>query len=68
MKFIEINLQGVFLIEIEKIEDERGFFARTWDKKVFEERGLDSKIMQCSVSFSTKKGTIRGMHYQIEPF
>ena len=68
MIFIETKLSGAYVIEIEKSEDERGFFARTWDKKVFEEKGLDSKILQSSISFNKKRGTLRGMHYQIEPY
>ena len=44
----ELKFQGVFLIEIEKITDERGFFARTWDKKIFNENGLNSNLIQCN--------------------
>jgi len=68
MIFSETTLSGAYIIEIEKIEDERGFFARTWDQKAFEEKMLDSKILQSSISFNTKSGTLRGMHYQIEPY
>ena len=68
MIFTEVNLKGVYLIEIEKIEDERGFFARSWDQKKFEEYGLNSKLVQCNISFNKKKGTIRGMHYQELPY
>jgi dTDP-4-dehydrorhamnose 3,5-epimerase len=68
MIFSETSLTGAYVIEIEKIEDERGFFARTMDIKKNEEIGLDSNIIQSSISFNIKKGTIRGMHYQIEPY
>jgi len=68
MIFTETKLYGAYIIEIEKIEDERGFFARTWDKKIFEDVGLDSKILQSSISFNKKRGTLRGMHYQIDPY
>jgi dTDP-4-dehydrorhamnose 3,5-epimerase len=64
----ETKLLGAYVIEIEKIEDERGFFARTGDNKIFEDVGIKSKILQSSISFNNKKGTLRGMHYQIEPF
>jgi len=68
MIFTETKLKGAFIIEIEKLEDERGFFARSWDQKIFDEHGLSSKLVQCSVSFSKKKGTLRGLHYQIAPY
>ena len=67
LKFNELSLKGAFLIEFDKMEDERGFFARTWDKKKFESNGLKSNVVQCNISFSKKKGTIRGMHYQKFP-
>lgn len=68
MIFSETKFKGAFIIELEKQEDERGFFARTWDKKKFEEHGLNSKLTQCNVSFNKKRGTLRGMHYQISPY
>ena len=68
MKITETKLKGSFIIEPEKLIDERGFFARTWDKKIFEELGLNPKIIQCNVSFNKVKGTIRGMHYQADPY
>jgi len=66
--FTETSLKGAYVIDIEKIEDNRGFFARTWEQKKFEEMGLISKIIECSISFNLKKGTVRGMHYQIESY
>lgn len=68
MIFTETKLSGVYVIEIEKIEDERGFFARTFDKDEFSKIGLDSKFVQSSISLNKKKGTIRGMHYQLKPY
>jgi|TARA_Y100001949_G_scaffold157336_1_gene146814 dTDP-4-dehydrorhamnose 3,5-epimerase len=68
MKFTKTDFDGVYLIEIEKSEDERGFFARTFDSKIFEEKGLIFQFIQSSISNNIKKGTIRGMHYQIEPY
>src|SRR5438309_1558662 len=68
MIFTETKLKGSFIIELEKDEDERGFFARSWDKKIFEEHGLNSKLVQCNISFNKKKGTLRGLHYQIPPY
>lgn len=68
MIFNKTEFNGVFIIEIEKQIDERGFFARTWDKKKFEEYNLNSKLVQCNVSFNKKKGVLRGMHYQIAPY
>lgn len=68
MIFSETKLSGAYVIEIEKIEDERGFFARTWDKREFSKKKLDSEFVQSSVSLNKKKGTIRGMHYQIKPY
>jgi dTDP-4-dehydrorhamnose 3,5-epimerase len=67
MKFIETKLKGTFIIEPEKLEDERGFFARTFCEKEFEEHGLDFKVVQCNISFNRKEGTLRGMHYQVFP-
>ena len=68
MKFTNMKLDGVYAIDIEKVEDERGFFARTWDKDIFTELGLDSEIVQCDISYNKKKGTLRGLHYQREPY
>lgn len=68
MIFIETKLQGAFVIEPEKHEDDRGFFARTFCKREFEARGLVSHVAQCSISFNKRKGTLRGMHSQVAPF
>jgi len=56
------------MVEIEPIPDERGFFARTWSAQDFKLQGLNPNLAHCSISFNTRRGTLRGMHYQEEPF
>ena len=68
MKFVETELKGAFIVEPDHLEDERGFFARTWCRKEFEQHGLNSNVVQCNISFNRNKGTLRGMHYQASPF
>lgn len=68
MVFTETKLKGAFIIDLEPIQDERGFFARTWCKKEFEAHGLNPNLVQCNTSFNRKKGTLRGMHYQTAPY
>lgn len=68
MIFIETKLKDSYIIELEKITDERGFFARSWCQKEFEKYGLNSNLVQCNISYNKTKGTLRGMHYQIEPY
>ena len=68
MIFTETSLKGAFIIKIEKLLDERGFFARTFEKKQLREYGLDTQLLECNISFNKLKGTIRGMHYQIKPY
>ncbi|MGH9437794.1 MAG: dTDP-4-dehydrorhamnose 3,5-epimerase [Terriglobia bacterium] len=67
MTFTETKLKGAFIIEPELHEDERGFFARTFCQREFEAHGLNPRIVQCSVSFNKKRGTLRGIHYQAPP-
>ncbi len=67
MIFTPLSLSGAYLIDPERLEDDRGFFARTWCKEEFRRRGLNAKLVQCSVSFNRRKGTLRGMHYQAAP-
>jgi dTDP-4-dehydrorhamnose 3,5-epimerase len=67
MKFTETRLKGAYIIEIEPIEDERGFFARSWCKQEFEAHGLNPEIVQSRISFNKRKGTLRDMHYQASP-
>ena len=68
MIFHETGLKGAFVIEIEKLKDHRGFFARGWCQKEFEAHNLISIIRQANVSHNKTKGTLRGMHYQISPY
>ena len=68
MLFRETKLPGAFVIDLQKHEDERGFFARSWCRKEFEAHGLDPRTVQCNVSFNKVKGTLRGMHYQVAPY
>jgi len=67
MIFKETELKGAFIVEMELIRDNRGFFARAWCQKEFEAHGLISGFVQNNITFSPKKGTLRGLHYQIAP-
>jgi dTDP-4-dehydrorhamnose 3,5-epimerase len=67
MKFIKTELVGACIIDIERLEDERGFFARSWCEREFRDHGLNPGLAQCSISFNRQRGTLRGMHYQIAP-
>ena len=68
MIFTETKLNGVYIIEPEKLEDDRGFFARSFDSEIFKERGLNPNVRQCNMSYNKKMGTLRGMHFQLPPF
>jgi dTDP-4-dehydrorhamnose 3,5-epimerase len=67
MRFQETKLGGAYVIESERHEDERGFFARVWCVQEFAKHGLTAPPVQASVSFNRKKGTLRGLHYQVPP-
>lgn len=67
MIFTPTALAGVWIIDPEPIADERGMFARTWCAREFAEHGLNAQIAQCNVSFNHRRGTVRGMHYQLAP-
>ena len=67
MLFTETRLKGAYIIDPERLEDERGFFARTWDRQEFEAHGLNSSLAQCNISYNARRGTLRGMHYQAAP-
>lgn len=67
MIFHATKLHGAYVIEPERREDERGFFARSWCQKEFEAHGLVSRVVQANVSYNRTKGTLRGMHYQAAP-
>jgi dTDP-4-dehydrorhamnose 3,5-epimerase len=67
MKFTELSLKGAYLIELQRHEDSRGFFARTFCAREFREKGLSDRFVQCSTSWNARVGTVRGMHYQLPP-
>jgi len=67
MRFLETPLDGVFIIEPDLIADARGFFARTFCAREFEAHGLDPTVAQCNVSHTDRRGTIRGLHFQVPP-
>lgn len=67
MIFKETKLKDAYIIELEKIGDERGFFSRVWCAKEFEAHGLVTRIAQANMSFNQEKGTLRGLHYQRPP-
>ena len=68
MRFEETKLSGAYIIDIEKIEDSRGFFARSFCKDDFSQAGLNNIYKQSNLSFNHSKGTLRGMHIQLEPY
>jgi dTDP-4-dehydrorhamnose 3,5-epimerase len=67
MIFSEAKLPGVYVVDIERRDDARGFFARAWCQKEFEARGLNTHVAQANVGFGRKRGCVRGMHFQLPP-
>jgi dTDP-4-dehydrorhamnose 3,5-epimerase len=67
MIFSELLIEGAFLIKLQRIEDERGFFSRVFCDKEFSQLGLEATFAQCSLSYNKKRGTLRGMHFQVDP-
>lgn len=67
MIFVETALKGAFLVELERREDSRGFFARAWCEQEATALGLDTRIAQCNISYTQRKGALRGMHFQLAP-
>lgn len=67
MIFTEVKLKGAFIVELERREDERGFFARAFCQNEFRQRGLKPVIAQANIAFNKRKGTLRGMHFQYPP-
>jgi dTDP-4-dehydrorhamnose 3,5-epimerase len=67
MRFTETELPGAFVIDLERLEDERGFFARAWCEEELASQGLSTRVSQCNLSFNERRGTLRGMHYQAPP-
>ena len=68
MTFTELELKGAYIIELKVFSDERGWFGRTYCKEEFKSNGLEQEWVQMNHSFTSKKGTIRGMHFQFPPF
>ena len=68
MIFSHTPIEGLVVIEPEPLTDHRGSFARTWCSQEFARHGLSPLLLQCSVSFNSRRGTLRGMHYQAPPF
>ena len=68
MIFQKTNLEGAYIIESEKIEDERGFFVNLWNKDDARKNSLETELTESNVAFNQKKGTIRGFHYQLSPY
>ena len=67
MNFIETALSGAYLIDLARIEDARGFFARAWSERELSNHELETRIAQCNLSFNKHRGTLRGMHFQRPP-
>jgi dTDP-4-dehydrorhamnose 3,5-epimerase len=67
MNVVGTALQGAFVIDLERVEDERGFFARSFCRREFEAHGLNPNLVQCNISYNRRSGTLRGMHYQAAP-
>ncbi len=67
MNFIKTEIEGLYVVELNKLGDERGFFARAWCEKEFAEKNLTSRMVQANTSYSKNKGTLRGLHYQVSP-
>ncbi len=67
MKFLKTPLAGLYVVELDTLNDDRGFFARSFCAHEFEAVGLDSRVAQCNVSFNKRAGTLRGLHFQAPP-
>jgi dTDP-4-dehydrorhamnose 3,5-epimerase len=65
--FTEIKIAGAYVVELDRKEDDRGFFARGWCRREFAERGLNPRVLQMNVGYSHRKGTLRGLHFQLAP-
>ena len=68
MKFTETKLSGAFIIDVNRLSDERGFFARSWCEDEFAAHGIAMPPQQANLSFNPRRGTLRGMHYQLPPY
>jgi dTDP-4-dehydrorhamnose 3,5-epimerase len=65
--FEPAGLEGAWILQLDRHEDERGFFARVWCAEELQRRGLNADLAQCSLSYNRLAGTLRGMHYQAAP-
>lgn len=61
------GLAGAYIVDIEPVEDERGFFARSWCREEFRDAGLNAELVQCNISYNREKAILRGMHFQADP-
>ena len=68
MEFTSTKIDGLHIVDLNKIEDERGFFARAFCSEEFSAMGLESSVLQANMSFNKSAGTLRGMHYQKSPY
>jgi dTDP-4-dehydrorhamnose 3,5-epimerase len=68
VRFIETPLPGAWIIELDLLVDERGWFARTFDAEEFRARNMNPDVVECSLSFNSRRDTLRGLHYQAEPY
>jgi dTDP-4-dehydrorhamnose 3,5-epimerase len=68
VEFQPAELDGSYRISIRRIEDDRGFFARVWDEPIFEQHGIPIRNIQTNASYNRRRGTIRGLHWQVEPY
>jgi dTDP-4-dehydrorhamnose 3,5-epimerase len=68
MTFTRLGLEGACVIGLERHDDERGFFARSWCRQEFAAHGLNAQLAQCNISFNMRRGTLRGLHYQAKPY
>ena len=67
MIFAETKLKGSFIVEPERFDDERGFFAQTFSREEFEARGMSPRVAECNIAYNRRRGTLRGMHFQLPP-
>jgi dTDP-4-dehydrorhamnose 3,5-epimerase len=68
LKFISTPLDGLYVVELERRHDDRGFFARAFCMREFQDHCLEQTVAQCNISYNEKEGTLRGLHYQASPY
>lgn len=68
MKFEETKLQGAYIVDLQQLQDERGFFARAYCANEFQSLDMVPEVVQANLSTNQVKGTLRGMHYQLDPY